>query len=210
MLPTVYPVIDTGLLRKRQADVLLFTAALLGGGATLVQYRHKGAYTRDVFDELQAVARMCDSSRARLIVNDRADVARLVGSGVHVGQDDLPPADARRVAGADCWVGYSTHNEEQLTAGNREPVDYLAIGPIFATQSKEQPDPVVGLDELKRLAALSAVPLVAIGGITLDTAPAVLAAGAHCVAVISGLVPDAISEQAVRTRMEEWLKATRQ
>lgn len=132
-------------------------------------------------------------------MNDRADVAKLLDAALHLGQDDLPPSAARRIVGERGAIGFSTHNEAQLRAGDREPVDYLAIGPIFGTSSKENPDPVVGLDELRRLRAFTEKPLVAIGGITRANALSVFEAGADSVAVIGDLYPDP------RTQAEEWL-----
>ena len=131
-------------------------------------------------------------------MNDRADMAMLLDAALHLGQDDLAPADARRIMPPGSIIGFSTHNKQQLRAGDREPVDYLAIGPIFPTKSKENPDPVVGLDGLRALRPLTKMPLVAIGGITRETAPTVFEAGADSVAVISDLYPD-------RAHAEEWL-----
>ena len=132
---------------------------------------------------------------ALFIVNDRADIAKLLDAGLHLGQDDLTPKDARRILSGENIIGFSTHNEQQLRAGDLEPVDYLAIGPIFATTSKQNPDPVVGLDRLRALRTLTKKPLVAIGGITLESAPQVFEAGADSVAIISGL----------RARAEDWI-----
>jgi thiamine-phosphate pyrophosphorylase len=128
-------------------------------------------------------------------VNDRADIAKLLDAALHLGQDDLAPADARRILPAPSIIGFSTHDEQQLLAGNLEPVDYLAIGPIFPTRSKLNPDPVVGLDQLRALRRLTRKPLVAIGGITRELAPQVFEAGADSIAVISDLFP----------RPEEWI-----
>jgi thiamine-phosphate pyrophosphorylase len=139
-----------------------------------------------------------------LVVNDRADVAKLLDAGLHVGQDDLPPGDARRLLGPAAMLGYSTHNLRQFEAALAEPVDYLAIGPVFATASKQNPDPVVGLDELRKCRALSPRPLVAIGGITRDSVAAVLAAGADSVAIIGDLLPETCTHANLRRRMGEW------
>jgi thiamine-phosphate pyrophosphorylase len=128
-------------------------------------------------------------------VNDRADVAKLLDAALHLGQDDLAPVDARRILPAPGIIGFSTHNEQQLLAGNLEPVDYLAIGPIFPTRSKLNLDPIVGVDQLRHLRTLTQKPLVAIGGITRELAPQVFEAGADSVAVISDLFP----------RPEEWI-----
>ena len=133
------------------------------------------------------------------MVNDRADVAALLKAGLHLGQDDLSPGDARRILPGGSILGFSTHNEQQLNAGDSETVDYLAIGPIFATGSKQNPDPVVGLEGLRKLRSLTQKPLVAIGGITRELAPKVFEAGADSIAVIGDLFPD------VRARGQEWV-----
>ena len=126
----------------------------------------------------------------------------LLGAALHLGQDDLAPSDARRILPATAIIGFSTHNEEQLRAGDAEPVDYLAIGPIFATGSKQNPDPVVGLDRLRALRTLTRKPLVAIGGITRELAPQVFEAGADSVAVIGDLIQSLHSRACARRRMD--------
>ena len=130
-------------------------------------------------------------------------VTKAIGAALHIGQEDLTPKDARRVLGADLILGYSTHNQAQLMQADTEPVDYLALGPIFGTASKTNPDPIVGLDELTRLRPLTNKPLVAIGGITIEQAISVLEAGADSVAIISGLLSD---PKQVRHTTEQWLK----
>lgn len=194
---------DTAALARRGFDAPAFVEALLEGGAGLLQYRHKGDFTRAVFAELEAVAQRCAAAGARLVVNDRADLAALVDAGVHLGQQDLTPAQARRIVGARL-IGYSTHNEAQFMAAETEGADYLAFGPVFPTASKENPDPVVGLEMLARLRPLSERPLVAIGGITRETAAAVWRAGADSVAVIGDILPAELSKQSIRKRIEEW------
>jgi thiamine-phosphate pyrophosphorylase len=144
---------------------------------------------------------------ADLIVNDRADIAMLLGAGLHVGQDDLPPRDARKLMGTDAPIGFSSHNPAQLSAAGGEPVDYVALGPLFPTASKLNPDPVVGVEELRRCRALIEKPLVAIGGITLENAAEVWDAGADSVAVIASLLPKSPTAQSMRRRMEEWRQA---
>ena len=141
----------------------------------------------------------------KIVINDRADVAKMLGAdGVHLGQDDLPPSRVRALVGPDVWIGCSTHNEAQFRAAGREPADYLALGPIFATGSKENPDPVVGLAELARLRPLTAKPLVAIGGIARDNVRQVLEAGADAVAVISDLLSGDLD-----SLLKEWVQLTR-
>lgn len=138
-------------------------------------------------------------------MNDRADFAKLLRVALHVGQDDLSPVAARTIIG-DEVMGFSTHNSRQLENGNSEPVEYLSIGPIFATTSKLKPDPVVGLERLPALKKLTHKPVVAIGGITMANALETLKAGADAVAVISGVLPERPDRKALRRRAEEWLQ----
>jgi thiamine-phosphate pyrophosphorylase len=176
---------------------------ILDAGARILQFRHKGFFSRDIFAEMERLAVLVLQSGALLVVNDRADIARLLDAGLHLGQDDLTPQDARRIIGAERLVGYSTHNEQQLRAAASRPTDYVAFGPIFSTASKQNPDPVVGVEELRRLRPLTARPLVAIGGITRQNARSVLEAGADSIAVISDLFPE---DGNIRLRAEEWLR----
>jgi thiamine-phosphate pyrophosphorylase len=147
---------------------------------------------------------LCREAGAELIVNDRADFALLLGAGLHLGQDDLAPRDARRLMGSGAAIGFSSHNRAQLSAAGGEPVDYVALGPVFGTASKRNPDPVVGVEEIRRCRGLVEKPLVAIGGITLENASQVWKAGADSVAVIGGLLPEPATAQSLRERMEEW------
>ena len=137
-------------------------------------------------------------------MNDRADMAGLIGAGLHVGQDDLAPADCRALLGPAALLGYSTHNSDQLDAADSQPVNYVAIGPVFATVSKHKPGPIIGLDDLRNWRRRCGRPLVAIGGITRETAPAVFAAGADSVAVIGDMLPKNCTATNLRLRMEEW------
>jgi thiamine-phosphate pyrophosphorylase len=181
-------------------------AAMLEGGARILQFRHKSNYSREICRQVMEIAELCRSCGAVFIINDRADIALMAHAGLHVGQDDLAAADARRLLGPAVPIGLSTHNPAQLSQALAEPVDYLAIGPVFATRSKQNPDPVVGLEGVRAAAALATRPLVAIGGITQENARAVLAAGAHSLAVIRAILPEHLSHHAVRERMEEWQK----
>lgn len=199
----MYPIVDTASLARRGFGARAFVEALIEGGARLLQYRHKGGFTRAVFEELATIARMCCEVEAQLVVNDRADLAVLVNAGVHVGQEDLTPEQVRRIVGAR-MVGYSTHNEWQFTSPETEAADYVAFGPVFPTASKDHPDPVVGLEMLASLRELSSRPLVAIGGVTRETAQAVWRAGADSIAVIGDLLPETMTKDTVRQRMEEW------
>lgn len=209
-VPRVYPILDTpSLLSRGCEDWTMVARAMLAGGASILQMRHKGEWTRSVFESASLIARACDEAGARFIVNDRADYARLLNIGVHVGQDDLTPADCRAVLGPDAWVGFSTHNPDQFSARDADPATYLAFGPIFATRSKQNPDPVAGLALLARARAAVSKPLVAIGGVTRETALSVFAAGADSVALIADLLPDTLTEPAIRQRMEEWQRLVR-
>jgi thiamine-phosphate pyrophosphorylase len=203
-LPRVYPILDTESLEARGVPLETVAAAFLDGGAGILQIRHKRHWTRSTFEAAETVARLCREAGALCIVDDRADIAMLLDAGLHLGQDDLDPRDARRLMGPDPIIGFSSHNRPQLCEGGGKPVDYLALGPIFATSSKLRPGPVVGLEELQRSRSLIDKPLVAIGGITLENAEAVWRAGADSVAVIASLLPAAPSATSLRHRMEQW------
>jgi thiamine-phosphate pyrophosphorylase len=200
ILPALYPIIDVDLCGLRGLDPLAVAEACLAGGARLLQVRQKGttggsgtllAFARDVV----ALGRACD---ADVIVNDRADIALMAGAaGVHVGQQDLPVPVVRTLLGEDAIVGVSTHTPEQVDAALSGSADYLAVGPVFSTATKETGYTPRGL-ELIRQAAGRGKPVVAIGGVTLANARAVLAAGAASVALISDLLSDADPEERVR------------
>jgi thiamine-phosphate pyrophosphorylase len=179
--------------------------AVLEGGARILQFRYKEFFSREVFEDARRVSELCRRAGALFVINDRADIAMLLRAGLHLGQEDMLPGDARGIMPAGSTIGFSTHNLDQLRAGDLEPVDYLAIGPIFATGTKQNPDPVVGLQELRRLRAFTKKPLVAIGGITRENAPAVFEAGADAVAVIGDLYSGLSTKAALRSRTEEWL-----
>jgi thiamine-phosphate pyrophosphorylase len=202
-LPLFYPILDTETAVRREIAPVAAAARILEAGARILQFRHKGFFSRDVFQESREIAALCREADALFVINDRADIARLLGAALHLGQDDLTPADARRVLGDGAFIGFSTHNESQLRAAENEPADYLAFGPIFGTSSKLNPDPVVGLDELRRLRALTTRPLVVIGGITRSNARSVIEAGADSLAVIGDLFPE---DGDIRGRAEEWLR----
>jgi thiamine-phosphate pyrophosphorylase len=207
-LPRVYPILDTASLESRGIALATAAAAFLEGGAGILQIRHKGHWSRDFFAAAKQVARLCREGGVDLIVNDRADFAMLLEAGLHVGQDDLSPRDARRLMGTDRAIGFSSHSASQLAAAGGEPVDYVALGPIFSTASKRNPDPMVGVEEVRRCRTLIEKPLVAIGGITRENALDVLNAGADSVAIIAGLLPgpegSTPTVQSLRQRMEEW------
>ena len=179
-------------------------AALLEGGAGILQIRRKEQWSRDFFETAKQVARLCREGGALLVIDDRADFAKLLQAGLHVGQDDLAPRDVRRLIGSEPLLGFSSHNVRQLCAAAGEPVDYVAIGPVFATASKLNPDPVVGVEEVQRCRSLLEKPLVAIGGITRENAVEVLRAGADSLAIISDMLPEHATAKSLRERMEEW------
>lgn len=205
-LPAFYPVIDTARWSRLGTPLPDVAEALLEGGARILQLRHKGHFSREVFSDAHRIAQLCIAAGALFVVNDRADMAALLKAALHLGQDDLWPSEARQVLPPATVVGFSTHNEEQLRSAADQPADYLALGPIFATASKENPDPVVGLKELQRLRAITRRPLVAIGGISRATAREVLRSGADSIAVIGDLAPEELSKRALRARTEEWLQ----
>lgn len=204
-LPRLYPILDTELYEKCGFTVIDAARTLLDAGVEIIQYRHKGEFTQQRWDEAQGLSELCRAVSARFVMNDRVDFASLLEGGVHLGQDDLPPAAARKVIGPDAMLGFSTHNENQLRKADAEPVDYIALGPIFTTGSKRNPDPVVGVDELKRMRSITSKPLVAIGGITIENSRAVLDAGADSVAVISALLPETGDLAALGTRVRRWI-----
>ena len=193
MFPRLYAIADAAF-----GDPVEISRRLFAGGVRLVQVRCKASGSGLLLDQCRAVMREAPSG-ARVIVNDRADIAMVASaSGLHVGQDDLPPVAARAVIGARQILGLSTHNEDQVRAAAREPVDYIAVGPVFATRTKPDAAEVLGLDGLARLAEISAHPVVAIGGIRLENAPEVIRAGASSVAVISDLI--GLSDTEARAR----------
>jgi thiamine-phosphate pyrophosphorylase len=203
-LPRVYPILDSESLERRGLTLEAAAAALVDGGAGILQIRHKAHWGRETFESARRVAVLCRERGVPLIVNDRADMAMLLEAGLHVGQDDLSPRDARMIMGAGAVIGFSSHNAAQLCRAAAEPVDYVAFGPVFATTTKANPDPVVGVAELRRCRGLSTKPLVAIGGITRENVPDVFRAGADSVAIISGLLPHPATAESLKERMEQW------
>lgn len=189
----LYPILDTGHLHGHPLESVL--EAAIDGGAAWIQIRHKADFTRDFVKTLEA----CAKRKRDVILNDRADYAALFGLGLHVGQTDLPAATAREIIGPKAILGLSTHNASQLAVAQDLPVDYLAIGPIFATQSKANPDPVVGIQTF-----YSRHPLVAIGGITLDNAHELLSMGIEKVSVISALWQAPYTLKSFRDNVTRW------
>lgn len=203
-LPKLYPITDRRLSGLTHAEQI---KRLCEGGARVVQLREKHLSPREFYAEVLEALRVARSFGAKLIINDRADVALAAGAdGVHVGQDDVPPEAACALLGVGKIVGFSTHSVEQASAAARLPVDYIAIGPVFDTSSKENPDPVVGLEGVRRVRAAvgASVTLVAIGGVRAESAPSVLGAGADSVAVIGALL-DASDPAEITRRTRDFL-----
>jgi len=185
-LPKLYPITDRRLSGLSHAEQV---RRLSAGGATFIQLREKHLDAREFYEEAKAALDVARERGVRLIINDRVDIAlALEADGVHLGQDDLPPEAARRILGKEAIIGFSTHNIEQAKRAVLLPVDYIAIGPVFATASKENPDPALGLEAIKSVRAIVHTPLVAIGGITVETAPNLLAAKVDSVAAIGSLL----------------------
>ena len=191
-LPRLQAILDVDAAQAAGWAAPDLLAALLDGGALCIQIRAKQLASGPLLALCERAVRAAAPYRAAIIVHDRPDLAVLAGAaGVHVGQDDLAPAAARRLMGADAIVGYSTHTIQQLQAAMLEPVSYIAVGPVFGTQTKDTGHDAIGLDFVAMAARLAApLPIVAIGGITLENARSVIDAGAAAVAVISDLLVD--------------------
>jgi len=188
-LPRLYAILDASFFPENK---LLFITAneLLAGGVALLQYRNKSGNARQMLEQALELKRRLGAS-IKLIMDDRADLCVAAGfDGVHVGQEDLSPAGARKVIGERLWLGVSTHNPEQVKEADKTSADYVAIGPVFSTSSKANPDPVIGLEGVRTARALTRKPLVAIGGINRANCRSVIEAGADSVAVISDLMRD--------------------
>ena len=186
-LPRLYAILDSSHFADTEA-LCLAARDLVAGGVTVLQYRNKSGNARQMLEQARELKRHVGAS-AKLITNDRADLCLATDfDGVHVGQDDLSPEGARKVVGDRFWLGVSTHNPVQLAEADKTSANYLAIGPVFATGSKANPDPVIGLDGVRQARRLTDKPLVAIGGITRANCHEVIAAGADAVAVISDLL----------------------
>jgi thiamine-phosphate pyrophosphorylase len=186
-LPPLYAIVDSAALSETGA-LLAFAEELVAGGVTLLQYRNKSGDARPMLEQAKELRRVV-GPRTKLIMNDRTDLCLAAEfDGVHVGQDDLSPEAVRRLIGEKLWMGVSTHNPEQLGEADKSTADYLAIGPVFSTTSKEKPDLVVGLEGVREARRLTQKPLVAIGGITRENCRTVMEAGADAVAVISDLL----------------------
>ncbi len=192
--PTIYPITDTAISGLSIPEQV---RRLIKGGASLIQIREKRASSREFYEAAAASVEIAREDGIRIIVNDRVDIAMLVeADGVHLGQNDLSPIHARELLGKDAIIGYSTHTLEQAEAAIKMPIDYLAFGPVFATSTKDDPDPVVGLEILAQIKEVAGnLPLVAIGGITPDNIHEVLKSRADSAAMIKALIaePEKIS-----------------
>jgi thiamine-phosphate pyrophosphorylase len=196
-LPRLYAIADASF-----GDPIQIAKSLFDGGARLVQVRNKNGNARELLEQVDRILFNAPDD-AQVIVNDRADVALTAPpAGVHLGQTDLPVVEARQILGSDRIIGFSTHNAEQALAADQLPVDYVAVGPIFPTATKANPDPAVGLETLADICASIRKPVVAIGGIKLENAAVVLEAGAHSIAVIRDVLdsPDIVS------RVRRWIE----
>lgn len=199
-LPKVYPITDTKASGMDHAEQV---KRFIEGGATLIQLRDKDASSREFFDAVKECVEYARPRGVRIIINDRVDIAITAGAdGVHLGQDDLPPESARDLLGERAIIGYSTHSVQQAISAAKLPVDYVAIGPIFATGTKADAEPVVGLKAIRDVRrAIGATPIVAIGGIDEQNIAEVIAAGADSAAVISALVSREAEIAATLTRL---------
>lgn len=201
--PTVYPITDQRLSGLSHAEQVERLAA---GGATLIQLREKAASAREFYYAALEAMTVAHRVGVQIIINDRIDIAMAVDAdGVHLGQEDVPPDRARRLLGESRIVGFSTHSVEQALEANRAPVDYIAIGPVFQTSTKENPETIVGLEAIAAIKTRTSKPLVAIGGITVARALSVIEAGADSVAVISAL----LSTGDISERTREFIERTR-
>lgn len=195
-LPRIYPITDreiSGLSHLEQVRLLA------NGGATLIQLRDKTASSKEFYEAAARVVTFGYDVRIKIVINDRVDIAIAVGAdGVHLGQDDLPPEEARKLLGKDAIIGFSTHSLGQARDAVTKPINYIGVGPIFSTSTKADHYPVIGLEGLRSIRNLVGVfPVVAIGGIDRRNAPAVIEAGADSVALISDLLskPDEIVDR---------------
>lgn len=196
-LPPLYAITDRKLARRDTH--LEIVRELIRGGATLIQIREKELDAYDLYQQARRAVDYAHRRGVRIIINDRVDLALAVGAdGVHLGQEDLPPQEARQLLGPRKLIGYSTHNWRQAVRAESEPVDYIAVGPLFATTTKESSNPALGVAIIRKLKRRLTKPLVGIGGITLGTLPALFSAGLDTVAVISDLLSR--GDMARRTR----------
>jgi len=195
-LPRLYAIADAAF-----GDPIQLAANLFNGGARLVQVRNKNGRPKELLQQVDRILSIAPKG-AYVVVNDRVDVALITGTGVHLGQTDLPPVTARGLLGPMPMIGFSTHNLEQALEADTLPVDYVAVGPIFPTTTKKNPDPVVGVAVLETICKAIRKPVVAIGGISLENAKDVLNAGAASVAVIR----DVLDSPNIAARVQTWME----
>ncbi len=186
--PTLYAIADRGALDARGMSIGEFAREMMRAGVGVLQYRNKMGTPNEVLRAAKEIAAEFEGKDCLLILNDRPDLALLAGWGVHVGHLDMRPEEVRKVLGGGRVIGVSTHNEPQVTEADTGAADYVAVGPVFATATKADTEPVVGLEGVRRARALTRKPLVAIGGITRENARSVIEAGADSVAVIGALL----------------------
>ncbi len=188
-LPRIYPITDPRLTKLSHVEQV---KRLIDGGAQMIQLREKHYSSKDFYESAKEAIKIARPSSVRIIINDRVDIALAAGAGgVHLGQDDLPPARAREILGENAIIGFSTHNLEQAARAVKLPIDYLAIGPVFATATKENAEEPVGIEGVKRVReAIGNFPMVAIGGITFENFREIISAGANSVAIINNLLFD--------------------
>jgi len=189
-LPKIYAITDTGISGISHEEQV---ARLIAGGIKLIQLRSKNATSREFYESAKAAVSFAREQGARVIINDRVDIAAAVGAdGVHLGQDDLAPTLARKVLGSRVMIGYSTHSLEQARAALLFPIDYIALGPVFRTKTKVNPDPVVGIETIRAVRReIGEMSLVAIGGIDINNLNSVFGAGADSVAIVGAMLSDA-------------------
>ncbi len=203
-LPLLYPILDAGVLLEAGVSIEGFAHELREAGIRFLQYRDKVGSDTEVLTRAALLRRIFPARDSCLVLNDRVALAPAVAfDGVHVGQDDIEPAQAREILGPRALIGFSTHDERQLQSARGSPANYLAIGPVFPTSTKQNPDPVVGLEAIRLARRLTSKPLVAIGGITRENCFAVREAGADSVAVVSALLPR--GGQSARSLVREFL-----
>jgi thiamine-phosphate pyrophosphorylase len=201
LFPYLYAILDASPNLPSES-VAAIAEQLAEAGVQLIQLRAKHASARSLFEMSSRLVSHLNGCGVHIIVNDRPDIASMAGAaGVHVGQEDLAVEAARKICPRPLWVGVSTHNLEQLQAADRTSADYIAVGPIFATGSKENPDPVVGIDFLRAARRITQKTLVAIGGITVESASEVYRAGADSIAVIR----DLMAAHSLAQRVREYL-----
>lgn len=186
-LPKIYPITDVSISKLSHLEQV---ERLIAGGADLIQLRDKNAAPKDFYAAAKEVVKLARPKNVKIIINDRVDIALAADAdGVHLGQEDLPPEQARKILGEKAIIGFSTHSIEQITEAIKFPVDYLAIGPIFPTSSKENPDQIVGIEMIKEARRVTGnFPLAAIGGITFENAESVFKSGADSIALISAIL----------------------